>query len=127
MVFEKYFDKSEILIADELWDHLSNEKHTMESILQIINKISTQNFLDYYNFINDINSYIDEEDERQKEERKNKYMDIINKWCLYREKEIFENINTYLENTNSSIKKIIRQPIFLDGDYNSNRERLVLN
>jgi len=37
----KYFDYDEILIANELWDFLSDQPNTMEQILEIINTIST--------------------------------------------------------------------------------------
>lgn len=34
--FKKFFSPDEILIASELWDHLSGEKRTMEEVLKIV-------------------------------------------------------------------------------------------
>lgn len=45
---KKYFDQSEILLADELWDFLSDGKNTMEQILEIINSIATKEFYEEY-------------------------------------------------------------------------------
>lgn len=42
----KFFDPKEILLATELWDKLSSEPLTMESILNIINVIATTDFED---------------------------------------------------------------------------------
>jgi len=53
---EKYLAIQEFLLASELWDFLSNETNTMECILEIINKISTPEFQDYFcNINNSIN------------------------------------------------------------------------
>lgn len=34
--FKKFFDKDEVLIANELWDYLSGQKNTMDQILDVI-------------------------------------------------------------------------------------------
>ena len=33
--FEKFFDPDEILVASELWDHLSGRRNTMQELLQL--------------------------------------------------------------------------------------------
>lgn len=40
--FKKFFSPDEILIASELWDHLSGEKNTMEQLLQIVSETVNQ-------------------------------------------------------------------------------------
>jgi hypothetical protein len=51
--FNKYFDPKEVLLANNLWNFLSEKSDTMESILEIINIISTTSFLEKYQLIND--------------------------------------------------------------------------
>ena len=40
--FKKFFSTSEVLIAGELWDHLSGETNTMEQLLQIVSATVNQ-------------------------------------------------------------------------------------
>ncbi|HED05697.1 MAG TPA: TdeIII family type II restriction endonuclease [Ignavibacteria bacterium] len=76
----KYFDKNETLVASELWDFLSGETQTMEQILEVINSISTVNFLDKY-------QYLIRNENRTNQE----YKDILLEWNLYSELELIEN------------------------------------
>ncbi|MDD3282475.1 MAG: TdeIII family type II restriction endonuclease [Candidatus Cloacimonetes bacterium] len=41
---DKFFDSDEILIASELWDYLSGQPNTMQSIIELINNIATTEF-----------------------------------------------------------------------------------
>jgi hypothetical protein len=36
--FKKFFAPEEILIASELWDHLSGQNNTMEQLLDIVSE-----------------------------------------------------------------------------------------
>jgi len=40
--FKKFFAPEEILIASELWDHLSGQKNTMEQLLDIVSETVRQ-------------------------------------------------------------------------------------
>ena len=40
--FKKFFSPSEVLIAGELWDHLSGEVNTMEQLLEIVSATVAQ-------------------------------------------------------------------------------------
>ena len=51
--FKKYIATEEVLLADELWDFLSQQHGTMKEILSIINAIAKPDFMEEINFIND--------------------------------------------------------------------------
>lgn len=76
----KYFDKDETLVASELWDFLSGETQTMEQILEIINRISTVDFMDKYIYLTD---NVNRTNQR--------YKDILTEWFLFSELELIEN------------------------------------
>jgi len=76
----KYFDKNETLVASELWDFLSGETRTMEEILEIINRISTVDFMDKYKFLIDNTNRSGQQ-----------YKDILTEWFLVSELELNEN------------------------------------
>ncbi len=76
----KYFDKEETLVASELWDFLSGETQTMEQILEIINNISTIDFMDKYKYLINNENRLNQE-----------YKDIITEWYLFSELELIEN------------------------------------
>ena len=76
----KYFDKGETLVASELWDFLSGESQTMEQILEIINKISTVDFMDKYKFLVD-----------NANRSSQQYKDNLTEWFLFSELELIEN------------------------------------
>jgi len=95
----KYFDEKETLLSSELWDFLSNKSQTMEMILEIINKISTTDFLNKFQYLND-NS---KRNERQ-------YSTILDKWYMFSEKVLIEN--------DKKIKEKIKYDISLTRLYN---------
>ena len=76
----KYFDKDETLVASELWNFLSGESQTMEQILEIINKISTVDFIDKYKFLVD-----------NANRSSQQYKDNLTEWFLFSELELIEN------------------------------------
>jgi hypothetical protein len=109
----KYFNPNEVLLAAELWDHLSGESSTMEELLNIINSIATPSFLENY-------SYLSENTNRNNVE----YRDLLRIWYLESEIEILEHEGDILArmSTNSRIQKIYNQPIF-KSNYCYNRDR----
>jgi hypothetical protein len=76
----KYFAPNETLIACELWDTLSGEPNTMEQILEIINNISTTEFLSEYKYLNENSNRCTQ-----------KYKEILSEWYLTSELELIEN------------------------------------
>jgi len=95
----KYFASNETLIADELWDLLSQQNNTMEQILDIINSISTTEFLTKFQYVNN-----------NKNRNCQKYLDLLNEWNLVSEVE--------LEKNNDIIYKKINRDRFLTRVYN---------
>lgn len=95
----KYFASNETLIADELWDLLSQQNNTMEQILDIINFISTTEFLTKFQYLNN-----------NKNRNCQKYLDLLNAWNLFSEVE--------LEKNNDIIRKKINRDRFLTRVYN---------
>lgn len=111
----KFFAEDEILIADEFWNHLSGEENTMQQILDMINIIATPAFIEEFDFINDRENFI---------KQKDKFINLLNKWNLYREKELLENIdkiNSLLSN-NKNLIRVFNQNCF-DNKYNYNIQR----
>lgn len=112
--FRKYFAENEFLLSSELWDYLSGETQTMETILDIINDIATVDFLKKFEFIqnkNNISKLIE-------------YTQLLQNWHLLREKNLVENQSLLLQKIedNKSQIKIFNQDIFTpDGSYNENR------
>lgn len=103
--FKKFFDSNEVLLADELWDFLSEEKGTMEAILEIINSISKPDFMEKYDFINDYEKLLVDSD---------RYKKILQEWYLNRDYKIATNIESLLKkgSNNKSIKRILKQKMF---------------
>ncbi len=99
----KYFDKDEALVASELWDFLSGENQTMEQILEIINNISTVDFMDKYKFLIDIENRTTQ-----------KYKDILAEWFLFSELELVENDELIRERISSDkkLKRIYNKQAF---------------
>lgn len=106
---EKFIDKDEILIADELWSFLAGEESgVMAELLNIINTIATPSFMDKYNSI---------------QNKSNGYDEILKEWYLYSEHLIFEN---QINIQGKSNIRIINQNIFTtDGSYNDRRLELL--
>lgn len=95
----KYFASNETLIANELWDLLSQQNNTMEQILDVINSISTTEFMTKYQYLNN-----------NKNRNHNEYLDILNEWNLYSEVELIKN--------NDIIRKKITEDKFFTRVYN---------
>lgn len=89
----KYFDKDETLVAPELWDFLSGETQTMEQILEIINNISTVDFMDKYKYLINIENRVQQ-----------KYKEILAEWFLFSEYELIENNELIKERINGDVK-----------------------
>ncbi|MFA7663151.1 MAG: TdeIII family type II restriction endonuclease, partial [Patescibacteria group bacterium] len=108
----KFFDPKETLIAKELWDYLSGDANTMDQLIEIINKISTPEFMEKFSFINN------------SENRDNKrYITILNEWFLFSEVELANNnlkIKESIQN-NQGLQRIYNQQIFKKEDYNWER------
>lgn len=106
---EKFIDKDEILIADELWSFLAGEvSGVMAELLNIINTIATPSFMDKYNSI---------------QNKDTGYDSILTEWFLDSEHTIFENRNRFTEKSYIRIKN---QNIFnTDGSYNNKRLELL--
>ena len=109
----KFFAPNETLIASELWNLLSGEQNTMEQILEIINTISTTEFLEKYQILND--------DTNRNNDR---YAAILREWNLYSELELIDNDEIIKEQI-SSDKRLNRwynqKPFANNGVYNINR------
>jgi len=120
--FKTYIDKNEFLLAGELWNFLSGAENTMQIILDIINAIATTEFMDNYEFLYKQKENIKDE--------KEKYLELLDKWCLYREKKIVENYKK-LQKLVSTDKKLLRifnqKPFKSDIKYNENRATSLLN
>lgn len=111
----KYFDPEECLIADELWNLLSGQTNTMESILEIINTISTPQFLTKLQYVNNRANRAGQE-----------YRTILTEWNLFSEIELIENETTIIRNIrgNNSLTKLFnKNPFDSKGCYNVNRYR----
>ncbi|HED37742.1 MAG TPA: TdeIII family type II restriction endonuclease [Ignavibacteria bacterium] len=92
----KYFDKNETLVASELWDFLSGDTQTMEQILEIINTISTVDFLDKYNYLT-VNA----------NRANQRYKDILAEWFLFSELELIGN-DQIIKNRIAGDRKLTR-------------------
>jgi len=109
----KFFAPNETLIASELWDTLSGDTNTMEQILEIINAISTTDFLTKYRYLNENGNRTNQE-----------YNEILTEWCLISELELIENNSTLVANVSGDRKlnRIYNKTAFdSKGNYNVNR------
>ena len=75
-----FLNSNEYLIADDLWEFLSGSKGTMKQFLDIINTISTPDFLDKFNFLRDSSN-----------RNINEYKNILEYWGLISELELVLN------------------------------------
>ena len=50
---KKSFANEEVLLSSEFWDYISEEKNTMQEILNIINSIATTDFMKNFQYIQD--------------------------------------------------------------------------
>lgn len=79
---DKYFHSDEVLIASGLWDLLSGEKNTMQELLELINHISTVNFLDTFEKIRNPKKYDVKDDD---------YAKLLENWNLFSELSLHSN------------------------------------
>ena len=102
---EKFIDKSELLIADELWSFLLGKQNgVMDELIHVINTIATPAFMEKYNIVQDKNQG---------------YESILSDWFLDTERFIFDNRDKLQGN---SFRRIANQSIFkTDGSYNNKR------
>lgn len=108
----KYFDHKEIKLAGELWDFLSGESNTMETILDIINKIATTEFQEKYDFICNHENCNDPT-----------YSSLLNEWNLFSEIYIldhYQEIESEIEG-NRKLSRVMKQNILKNGQYNWDR------
>ena len=109
----KYFASSETLIADELWDLLSQQNNTMKQILDIINSISTTKFLTKFQYLNN-----------NKNRNYQEYLDILNEWNLFSEVELIKNNDIIHKKINGDrfFTRVYNKHTFdAKGNYNYNR------
>ena len=109
----KFFAQEETLLASELWDFLSGERNTMEQILNIINAISTPEFLTKFDFLVNNNNRGLESYKKQLEE-----------WYLFSEILLIENDCQIKESIQNKIRltKCYNQKLFKnEGGYNYER------
>jgi hypothetical protein len=104
----------EVLVANELWDFLSGDSNTMEQILEIINAIATPEFINKYHYLNNTSNRLNDTEN---------YNNLLKKWFLFREIDLLNNNAIILQKVRDNTKstKILNQPVFKDGEYNSNR------
>ena len=108
----KYFAEKEAKVASELWNFLSGEENTMEQLLDIINTISTTEFMEKFNYINS--------NENRQHER---YSEILRDWNLFSEEKLIENDNEIKSNIKGEkrLLRIYNQSPFKKGVYNFER------
>jgi hypothetical protein len=109
----KYFHRDEILIANELWNLLSGQEETMESILDIINCISTTSFLQKFQLLVD-----------NSKRTTNAYRQQLSEWNLVSELELVDNNAALLPKIrgNTTLTRIYNKTAF-DGQGNYNIAR----
>jgi len=108
----KYFDSQETLIASELWDFLSGTENTMEEILEIINNISTTEFLTKYQLLRD-----------NSKRNTPEYLIQLQEWNLFSEILLIENNDLIISKlTTPDLKRNFYKIVFdFKGDYNWDR------
>lgn len=101
---DKFFANDEILIADELWDRLSESSGTMKEILGLINAVSTKDFNAKFDFVNDPeNIFVDRE----------RYNSILDDWNLKRDAWIVRNLSRIEKNLEESkYRRIFSRKLF---------------
>ena len=112
--FTKFFEANEILLADELWNFLSDDDNAMQQIIDIINAIASPQFMQKYEFLNDV---------QNRTANKDQYVQQLIEWKLFSEVRLINNETLLLERISDN-KRMIRkfnQPIFKEEDYNINR------
>ncbi|RKY82800.1 TdeIII family type II restriction endonuclease [candidate division KSB1 bacterium] len=108
---KKYYDFSEVKLANELWDFLSSDTNTMQQILDIINSIAKPDFKEKYSKL--IDPTINLEEKRK----------ILTGWNIFSEVKLIEENETIISkiNGNKRLQRIYNQDIFITGKYNHER------
>ena len=105
----KFFDQQEILLASNLWDFLSEQSNTMESILAIINSVAIVSFLEDFQLLND-----------NSKRQTNEYKEKLLKWNLFSELELIDN-DEHIRNSIRNNKKLrntyLKLPFDNQGNY----------
>jgi hypothetical protein len=111
---DKYFHDDEVLIASGLWDLLSGEKNTMQQLLELINRISTVEFIDIFEKIRNPKDDVKDDD----------YAKLLENWNLFSELSLHSNKEKILSAIKGN-KRLIRSyynPCMKeDGSYNEKR------
>jgi hypothetical protein len=114
--FKKFFAEEEILLADELWNFLSDDENTMQQIIDIVNSIASSEFMDRYEFLNE---------HTNKTNDMKKYLKLLEDWNLLSENELAQDDKKITEKLelkeNIRLSRTYNQPIFKDGIYNADR------
>ena len=108
----KYFAEKEVKVASELWNFLSGEEDTMEQLLDIVNTISTAEFMNKFNYLNS--------NENRQHER---YSEILRNWNLFTERKLVVNDEEIKCNIKRDrrLLRIYNQSPFKKGGYNFER------
>lgn len=109
----KSFAYDEMLIGNELWDKLSGEQNTMQSILDIINNIATPDFKEKYDYINQVSN-----------RETIRYKEILNAWNLFDEVFILDNIEQLIKisENNKQLQRLLNSQLFDNkGNYKTDR------
>ena len=109
----KYFAFDETLLASELWNFLSGQENTMEEILEIINIISTPDFLLKFQLLTD-----------NSKRRTSEYRTQLQEWNLFSELELVDNDAIIVQRIgrNTSLNRVYNKMAF-DNKGNYNKER----
>lgn len=113
--FSKYFHPDEVLLANELWDYLSETPQTMESILEIINAIATPDFMDYFALLNDVEN---------RSSQKQIMLNILKKWRLSKEEQLLEQYEILYNKVGErkDLKRVLQKSPFKNsGEYQRDR------
>lgn len=108
---QKYYDHSEVLLADELWNFLSSSKNTMKQLLEIINSIAKPDFKAKYNKIfNQTTLHV-------------KKREVLLGWNLFTEVYLIDKDSIIRQKIqdNTRLRRIYNQSIFVKGKYNIKR------
>jgi hypothetical protein len=108
----KFFDRDETLMANELWNFLSGQPNTMKEILEIINTIARSDFLSKFHLLQDNSKRMTPE-----------YSAQLMEWNLLSEKELIDK-DALLQSrlTTNKLKRIYNKMVFdKDGKYNWER------
>ncbi len=134
--FSKFFDENEMLIASEYWDFISDDKNTMEQILNIINSIAKPDFEKRFEIVNSF-SFINQKELYTKnainDKKYKNYIKILEEWNLYSEIELAKLIkgismgNYELNNKDKkTFERLINNSMFKSNKYNTNRKERIL-